>query len=132
VRSRSNRQRFIGRGSAYLDKELDLAANADEIQVGVEAEDVDAAAGATYVEDDVVPVCPGRPGPPVMTRGMLLDNIRLISNNLPIQSLISSCILNFTLQMQSYALASSFQTEQMNWLHLQCPVLLPANANQRQ
>jgi hypothetical protein len=39
-----------GRGSAYLDEELDLAANADEIQVGVEAEDVDAAAGATGVE----------------------------------------------------------------------------------
>jgi hypothetical protein len=44
----------------YLDEELDLAANADEIQVGVEAEDVDAAAGATGVKDDGVPVYPGR------------------------------------------------------------------------
>jgi hypothetical protein len=69
VRSRSNRQRITGRGSAYLDEELDLAANANEIQVGVEAEDVDAAAGATDVEDDGVPVCPGCPGPPGAAHG---------------------------------------------------------------
>jgi hypothetical protein len=41
----------------------------DEIQVGVEAEDMDAAAGATGVEDNGVPVCPGRPGPPGAAHG---------------------------------------------------------------
>lgn len=53
----------------YLDEELDLGANVDEIQVGVEAEDVDAAAGAPGVEDDCVPVGPGGPGPPGDARG---------------------------------------------------------------
>jgi hypothetical protein len=38
----------------YLDEELDLGANVDEIQVAVEAEDVDAAAGAPGVEYDGV------------------------------------------------------------------------------
>jgi hypothetical protein len=57
------------RGIAYLDEELDLAANVDEIQVGVEAEDVDAAAGAPGVEDDGVLVGPGRAGPPGAGRG---------------------------------------------------------------
>jgi len=53
----------------YLDEELDLGANVDEIQVRVEAEDVDAAAGAPGVEDDGVLVSPRGPGPPGDTRG---------------------------------------------------------------
>lgn len=57
--------------STYLDEELDLGANVDQIQVGVEAEDVDAAAGAPGVEYDGVLLTPGGgggavqgPGPP--------------------------------------------------------------------
>ena len=46
-------------GLFYLDEELDLGANVDEIQVAVEAEDVDAAAGAPGVEYDGVLLGPG-------------------------------------------------------------------------
>jgi hypothetical protein len=48
------KKRTAGWGFFYLDEELDVGANVDEIQVGVEAEDVDAAAGAPRVEDDGV------------------------------------------------------------------------------
>jgi hypothetical protein len=36
----------------YPDKEIDLASNVDEIQVGVKAEDLDAAVRAPCTEDD--------------------------------------------------------------------------------